>query len=91
LVFNKKTETLAKGDQIILLTLSEKKLLRFLLDREGIPLSREEIGSALGDTVNPRTVDVQINRLRQKIEPFPSQPRYIQSLRGQGYILRVSS
>ncbi len=91
LVFNKKTETLAKGDQIILLTFSEKKLLRFLLDREGTPLSREEIGAALGDAVNPRTVDVQINRLRQKIEPFPSQPRYIQSLRGQGYVLRVSS
>ncbi|MGL6187942.1 MAG: response regulator, partial [Holosporales bacterium] len=91
LVFNKKTEILAKGDQIILLTFSEKKLLRFLLDREGTPLSREEIGAALGDAVNPRTVDVQINRLRQKIEPFPSQPRYIQSLRGQGYVLRVSS
>ena len=36
-----------------------------------------------------RTVDVQVNRLRQKIEPDPKLPRYLQTVRGQGYILRT--
>ena len=45
-----------------------------------------ELGSSLS---NPRTVDVQIIRLRRKIESEPNKPRYIQTIRGKGYILKT--
>lgn len=88
LCFDPCQDILYKGDTLVGLTLSERKMLRFFLDHQEQTLSREQIASALGEAVSLRTVDVQINRLRQKIEPVPSQPRYLQSMRGQGYRLR---
>ena len=51
-------------------------------------MSREALilDSKYGDNI--RTVDVQVNRLRQKIETNPRQPRYLQTARGKGYVLR---
>jgi two-component system phosphate regulon response regulator OmpR len=82
---------LFKGETALPLTVGEQKLLSFLITHQGSVLSRERIAAALGEGVSLRTVDVQINRLRQKIEPTPSQPLYLQSLRGLGYRLRCDA
>ena len=53
----------------------------------GEEYSREELGEILGVTENLRTVDVQITRLRKKIEIDTKNPRYLQTIRGKGYML----
>ena len=67
---------------------SEAELLRVLTQNIGRAVDRAEL-NILADDVNPRTVDVQITRLRRKIEPDPRQPRYLQTVRGTGYLLRA--
>ena len=52
----------------------------------GIPVQRHELASD-ESTGNERAIDVQINRLRRKIEKDPSNPVYLQTVRGRGYIL----
>ena len=49
--------------------------------------SRASASRLLGGTVNARTIDVQVTRLRRKMEPDPGYPRYLQTVRGQGYRL----
>ena len=83
--FDLTQHALFKEGHPLYLTSSEAKLLGFLMRHPHQILSRECIAEALGDKVSLRTVDVQINRLRQKIEENPSQPTYLQSIRGQGY------
>lgn len=73
------------------LTSAEQNLLSFLAHRAGEPVSRSELAACLsGDSENERSIDVQITRLRKKIEADPSRPLYIQTIRGSGYILRAS-
>lgn len=70
------------------LTSREFDLLHFFLSREGEALSRQEILNRVWGFDyfgTDRTVDNFINRLRQKLEPDPDQPRYIQTVRGVGY------
>lgn len=69
------------------LTSGEARLLQVLAANPGHPISREALQqqSQLGGTV--RAVDVQVARLRRKIEPDPKVPRYLQTIRGQGYVL----
>jgi two-component system, OmpR family, phosphate regulon response regulator OmpR len=50
-------------------------------------LSRETLCKSIGAAVNERAIDVQVTRLRRKIEPDPSFPRYLRTVRGQGYRL----
>ena len=50
-------------------------------------MRREALARLLGGTVNARTIDVQVTRLRRKMEPDPGYPRYLQTVRGQGYRL----
>ncbi len=88
LVFDSVQGTLRRGETHVPLTVTESKLLSLLLQYVGTPVARTFIAQELGQGLNPRTIDVQVNRLRQKIEPFPSQPRYLQSVRGQGYCIR---
>jgi len=52
-------------------------------------LSREELARLCGVDGNDRTVDVQITRLRKKIEEDNRVPKYIQTIRGQGYLLKT--
>ena len=52
----------------------------------GEPVSREDLAK-LGEYENERAVDVQINRLRQKIETDPANPAYLHTVRGKGYVL----
>lgn len=75
----------------IYLTGSEIDCLRILARQAGQPVSREAIAEAAGDVHNERSVDVQINRLRKKIEPQPGKPIYIQTVRHAGYVLHAQS
>jgi two-component system, OmpR family, phosphate regulon response regulator OmpR len=81
---------LRRGDQAIRLTSTEQALMRVFSRQPNEPVSRvrlaEELGGANGD-VQERAVDVQITRLRRKIESDPRNPRYLQTVRGAGYML----
>lgn len=74
---------------MIYLTTSEIECLRILAEHAGMPVSREKIAELAGDLNNERSVDVQINRLRKKIEPAPGKPIYIQTVRHAGYVLHA--
>jgi len=69
------------------LTDAEIALLRALGTRLGEVLSREALCKTVGGGVNERAIDVQVTRLRRKIEPDPGFPRYLRTVRGQGYRL----
>jgi two-component system phosphate regulon response regulator OmpR len=60
-----------------------------LASRPGDILSREDIAAALGtDDAGERAVDVQVTRLRRKIETDPREPRFLHTVRGRGYVLK---
>ena len=65
---------------------AERELLRHFAQRPGMPVARHEL---VADDSNgtERAIDVQINRLRRKIESDPANPVYLQTVRGKGYIL----
>ena len=64
-------------------------LLAALARRPGEVLTREEIAAALGqEDAGERAIDVQVTRLRRKIEPDPREPTFLQTVRGRGYVLR---
>ena len=79
---------LKQGAAPIALTSGEENLLRILAETPGRTLSREELSARLAMDGGERAIDVQVNRLRRKIEKDPKSPRYLQTVRGQGYILR---
>ena len=84
--FNFALGELRCGDENVRLTSGEKEMLRKLAKAGGQAVSRDEL-SGSGGLDATRKVDVQINRLRQKIETDPAAPRFLQTLRGQGYAL----
>jgi len=71
------------------LTSGELALLRTLAERAGDPISRAELGELSNIRGNDRAVDVQVLRLRRKLEEDPRQPRYLLTIRGEGYALRT--
>ncbi len=76
------------GDRRQSLTTQEMQLLRYFIEHEGEVLSRHQILDAVWDQntdVTTRTIDNFVLRLRKLIEPDPTQPRYILSVRGTGY------
>jgi two-component system phosphate regulon response regulator OmpR len=76
-------------DGTVRLTGGETALLQALARRPGEVLSREEIATALGTPeAGERAIDVQVTRLRRKIEPDPREPRFLQTIRHRGYVLR---
>ncbi|MFZ5834841.1 MAG: response regulator [Pseudomonadota bacterium] len=77
---------LRNGEKLVHLAPGELNLLRVLAARPGTPVSRSELSEQTGAAME-RTVDVQITRLRRKFEPDPRMPRYLQTVRGQGYVL----
>jgi two-component system, OmpR family, phosphate regulon response regulator OmpR len=77
---------LKKGDETIKLTERERELMRQFAQRPGTPIARHELSND-DSTGSERTIDVQINRLRRKIESDPSNPVYLQTVRSKGYIL----
>lgn len=77
---------LRRGDKTVKLTERERDLLRMFACRKGDSIARHELASD-DSTGSERAIDVQINRLRRKIEIDPSNPVYLQTVRGKGYIL----
>ncbi|MFQ1701429.1 response regulator [Loktanella agnita] len=79
-----------QGDQLVRLTATESQLMRIFSGCPGEAVTRtrlvEELSRSGGQT-QERAVDVQITRLRRKIEVDPKQPRYLQTVRGAGYML----
>ena len=67
---------------------AEKKVLIEMLSNPGKTFSREEIGKISG-IKQERSIDVMITRLRQKIEANPKNPKYLQTIRGSGYVLWI--
>ncbi len=86
-VFDLAREELTDNGALVALTSAEKRLLKTLAERPGEVFSRTSLAQLLS-TGGERTVDVQVNRLRRKIEPDQRLPKYLQTVRGQGYILR---
>lgn len=82
-----KGELSTKDGEVIHITPVERMLLNFLGKRVGEVHTRDELAEVLGVTENLRTVDVQITRLRKKIETDTKNPRYLQTIRGKGYML----
>lgn len=79
---------LTKNGKIVRLTKAESHLLHLLSRSAGITLTREELCRQSDIDPNSRAVDVQITRLRRKIEFDPGLPRYLCTVWGEGYILR---
>ena len=67
---------------------SEKKVLIEMLSNPGKTFSREEIGKISGISLE-RSIDVMVTRLRQKLETNPKNPKYLQTIRGSGYVLWI--
>lgn len=83
-----------RGEQLVRLTATESQLMRIFAGRPGEAFSRQQLvddlgrgGGVEGGGAQERAVDVQITRLRRKIEADPKQPRYLQTVRGAGYML----
>ena len=70
------------------INLAEKKVLMEMLSNPGKTYSREEIGKISGIS-QERSIDVMVTRLRQKIETNPKNPKYLQTIRGSGYVLWI--
>lgn len=85
-IFDMQKGELWRGGEIVRLTGREKELLRHLVQAGSKPVSRAALRGA-GQDEAARAVDVQINRLRQKIETDPANPRLLQTVRGEGYVL----
>jgi two-component system, OmpR family, phosphate regulon response regulator OmpR len=80
---------LRRGEEIVHLTDRERDMLRLLASRPGETVPRQELAG--GTVAGERAVDVQVNRLRRKIESDPASPLYVQTVRGIGYRLLVLS
>ena len=87
--FNLKKEILKKNGKIFILTSSEAKLLYILAKNDGKPIIRYNLSKILNIPNTSRALDVQITRLRNKIENNKKFPTYIQTVRGRGYVLKV--
>ena len=71
------------------LTSVEANLLRALAESAGQPVSRDDLAKRCGLDAGERTIDVQVTRLRRKIERNTKMPKYLQTVRGKGYLLRA--
>jgi two-component system phosphate regulon response regulator OmpR len=79
-----------EGEDMVRLTATESLLMKIFSTKPGEPFSRSKLVEELGrdkGQAQERAVDVQITRLRRKLEADPKQPRYLQTVRGAGYML----
>lgn len=80
-----------RGDELIRLTATEAQLMKVFAAAPGIAVARDRLAGDMPKEPGggqERAVDVQITRLRRKIEDDPRQPRYLQTVRGEGYMLQ---
>lgn len=87
-VFDPERDILQGDSSALRLTTTEASLLRVLAENAGRVLSREALTQLCAIDGTDRMIDVQVTRLRRKIEPDTKAPRYLQTVRGQGYVLR---
>jgi len=78
---------LVDGSDRLPLTQVEHTLLKALSSKKGEVVSREELAELCSLDAAERTIDVQVTRLRKKVEEDPKLPKYIQTVRGKGYVL----
>lgn len=82
-----KKELVSKDGDVIHITPVEQSLLTILSEKSGQIFSREDLAEMLGAGQSPRSIDVQITRLRKKIEVDSKNPKYLKTVRGKGYLL----
>ena len=90
-IFDPERAELRHGDQPVRLTTGEASLLGVFAANPGVTLSRQILGRASRLGGNERAVDVHMARLRRKVEEDPKSPRYLQTVWGEGYVLRTDS
>jgi len=88
-VFHVARGELRRGEEVVHLTDREREMLRVLAACPGETVPRQALGGT-GGASNERAVDVQVNRLRRKIERDPTNPLFVQTVRGVGYRLMVA-
>jgi two-component system phosphate regulon response regulator OmpR len=86
--YDKNTKLFVKSGHEILLSSTEQKLLEILIEHKGESVLRHELSKLMGD-LSERSIDVQIVRLRSKIEDDPKKPKFLQTIRNEGYVLYV--
>ena len=87
-IINLKKLNIRVNNQIIKINPQEKKVLEKMLEYPGKVFSRDDIGKIINIS-KERTIDVMITRLRQKIEINSKKPKYLQTIRGSGYVLWI--
>ena len=87
-LINLKKLSIKKNNQTKKINPQEEKVLEKMLESPGKVFSRNDIGKIINIS-KERTIDVMITRLRQKIESNPKNPKYLQTIRGSGYVLWV--
>ena len=87
-VVNLKKLSIKLNEKVIKINPQERKILEEMLESPGEVFSREDIGKIINIS-KERTIDVMITRLRQKIESSPKNPKYLQTIRGSGYVLWI--
>ena len=87
-LINLKKFDIKKNKKTIKINPQEKKVLEKMLEFPGKVFSRDDIGKMINIS-KERTIDVMITRLRQKIESRPKNPKYLQTIRGSGYVLWI--
>ncbi len=86
--YNLTTKKLIKNKEEIFLSSTEQKLLEIFIANKGSTLSREDLSKKMGG-LNDRSIDVQVVRLRQKIEEDQKQPKFLLTVRHEGYALYI--
>ena len=86
-VYDPARDELRSEEETVRLTDSEAGLMHMLAAEPGVVVSREKLGEQSKGTINDRTIDVQVTRLRRKIEGDAKNPRYLITVRGEGYML----
>ena len=87
-LINLKKLSIKKNNQTKKINPQEEKVLEKMLESPGKIFSRNDIGKIINIS-KERTIDVMITRLRQKIESNPKNPKYLQTIRGSGYVLWI--
>jgi two-component system phosphate regulon response regulator OmpR len=88
-VYDDARALLLRGAEVQNLTKAEATLLNIMGEKAGTPFSRQELAKRAELDGQERTIDVQVTRLRRKIEPDAKKPRYLLTLRGEGYVLHT--
>ena len=85
---NLKKMNIKINNKMIKINPQEKRILERMLESPGKVFSRKDIGKTI-NILKERTIDVVVTRLRQKIEINPKNPKYLQTIRGSGYVLWI--